>query len=751
MALEAPIQILDYSNGENTAKVQINGGVPRGLGMYPEQCSVRICEPERANLPANLYGKEYSLIFGTDAATITVKGWRIADIVEVSHGNTVGNVTERDLEWDLILEDARWKLGGDRGGALFQGVLNPIDTQGEIVASQRLENSELVALCIAALPMTYREGTLPMAVADAMDAVEPMAEIIWRGADAATELQRLLDWTRCAFALNQDATYSIVKLLDPGNNPVGPDIVGVAPLPSSVHSISPESPGKCIITSAPTRTLIQRQRVLDPLSFRPMEFVGIEADGTIDRLVNLSWWPPGKTPIEVFRNNFADVAADNRRLAQQSVFRMCRLYYLDLEEDWTFTDRIVEDPTVTVGPERGVPLSFRVQAKGIAQNVNGDWYNIDSLRIVEDVQFDMSRGIIRFREPMVRLSQVTKTPEAHAVEMTDDHIVFTFAHYPNEGDTSDYFNAVYEWNGAAVVEDTAPTALADALAEGVPVYRFPDLQLLAIEDSPDLTYTLQNETEIKALALGYAKSMITAPDARFQVREYPGMHDVDPTGSITRVLWSPDEAFVTTVQMGHHQKITADYLQRLFANQAARGGSAGSPRGGGAGIGLARSASVPVGSGSLGPSSGERVRSSIASGLTASTPERHIRSFFAEITLSASGGANRWVYDFEEIVKTSTGLGASKWTHPTNKITGQAGNLFEVINVGTPGTAYLGIGITVDELSDTGGSPACPVELRPVPVGVIVFMHAVEVLQASGVVVIEYWFTWANGVYEESA
>ncbi len=745
-------------DGQNyAAGIRVMGFVQRGIGIWPNQVTVRICERERSLLPAELHGVTFSLLLGTDARNVQVSDWRLIDVTEVNHGTTSDNPTNRAVEWDVILEDGRWRLQNDRGGLLTQGVLNPTLPDGSINAGLRLENHELVELCLAALPLTHREGALSSAVITKMDAIEPPAELVWRGAHAPTQLQRLLEWTRCAFCYNQNGTYSIHALKDPPDTPDSPYIPEVGKLPGGSHSIvPPDHEGKCIIASCPTRHLIQRVRTLyqatpyEPPS--PLQWVGVELDGSVQALTDLSWWPSGKTPIQVFRNKFADVADDYKRLAESCVYRMVRLHDDDLAEDWTLVERLVDQNFATAAP-RGEPLGVLALSNASFQDKHTTWINPSTPVPVEGVRVDLDRDVFIFDRPQVRLNITrSQAPEQDAQELTGAQLSITFGHHPNAGDETDYFMAAYEWDegSEAVVKITAGDPVGDALAEGVPVYRFPDLQLNYIEQAhPSTAIDVDNDTEIEALALGYAKALITAQQAKFEVQEYPGLHNVDPDHSTTLVLWDAN-SLMTTVHLGRHQPITADYLGRLIDSRSTHGGRVGSPAGG-TGAGLARSASTA--GGSLGPSTGARDATRIAAN---HVPTAHIgggivkRRFFAQITGSTGPTANKWTYSFTEVYKLNTGYGASAWTAPTNAITGTARNLFELINDAT-GANYLGIGITNDELDDTANSGACAMDLRPVPDDVIVEMMVVDIFKADGTVTYEYWFQWANGVYEESA
>ncbi|GEM_PF-3421796 len=748
-------------NGQQyVAGIRVMGFIQRGIGIWPNQVTVRICERERQILPDDLYGLTFSILVGTDDRNAEISDWRLVDVTEVNHGTTSDNATNRAIEWDYTLEDGRWRLQNDRGGLLTQGVLNPTLPDGSINPGLRLENHELVNLCLAALPLTHREGALSSAVITKMDAIEPPAELVWRGAHAPTQLQRLLEWTRCAFCYNQNGTYSIHALKDPPDTPDSPYIPEIGKLPGGSHTITPpDHEGKCIIASCPTRHLIQRIRTLYQATPyeppRPLQWVGVELDGSVQALTDLSWWPSGKTPLQVFQNKFADVADDYKRLAESCVYRMVRLHDDDLAEDWTLVERLVDQNFATSSP-RGEPLGVLALSNASFQDKHGTWINPSTPVPVEGVRVDLDRGVVIFDRPQVRLNSRSQAPEQDAQELTGAQLAITFGHHPNAGDYTDYFMAAYKWDydleQVVKIADPDPpdpphTAVYDALAEGVPVYRFPDLQLNYIEQAhPSTDIDVDNDTDIEALALGYAKALITAQQAKFEVQEYPGLHNVDPDHSTTLVLWDANN-LMTTVHLGRHQPITADYLGRLIDSRSTHGGRVGSPAGG-TGAGLARGASTA--GGSLGPSTGARDATRIAANHVPPPPPVTRRRFFAQITGSTGPTNNTWTYDFTEVYKSNTGYGASAWTAPSGAITGTARNLFELINDAT-GANYLGIGITNNELDDTGGSPACPLDLRPVPDDVIVEIIVVDVFKGDGTVTYEYWFQWTNGVYEESA
>ncbi|MCC6908240.1 MAG: hypothetical protein IT430_09900 [Phycisphaerales bacterium] len=728
-----------------TVRGMVKGAVARGLGIWPEQVVVKINQPQRDLLPADLSTiNAITLRIGlSNTEYVDIVGWEIVDVREAEWGSTTRSGNALPRVWDLYLEDSRSKLNGGRGGCLFDGLLNPVDPTGQIV-TPITTCSALVAKCIDAIGvLTYREGSLPGSLIESLDVFDPPMEILWAGADAPVELQRLLEWTRHAFAFNQDGTYSIVKLVDPPTSPTAPD-VGVPPMPSAEIAIKPNTPGKCIITSAPTRHLIERNRTLvSGMGELPMEFVGLDVDGSIAPLTTLSWWPSGKTAIEVFRNEYAAVAEEHRGLAEASIYRMFRLHADDIAEGWTFVSRLID----AAGDD---PAKFILKSRAAREDNLKMWANPANDAVESGAQFDLRNGVITTPRPLVRVSGRTATLNAAAVQLGDDELDFTFGHHPSAGDYTDYFMSVFYFTGGgAVVGDDTPSVIDDALAEGVPVYKFTDLQV-QYRETPGTPgpVTEVNLDEIKAIALQYATALLKQQSAKIQIKEYRGMHDVDPDGSVTRVAWVASGGVLrTVVHLGMHDQITSEYLQRVIASRASRGPGVGAAAARGNLMGVSRAASGPAGSKLSGPSSGARDGVTHAQAPAPPATRTPLLPFSAKIT-SQTPGTNVWTYGFEEVYKSDTGFGSSKWTTVSGGISGNAMNRFELINDAT-GANYLGIGVTNDELNDTANSGACALDLRPVPIGMIVQMWPEVVRKSDGTVAIEYLFTWANGVFEE--
>ena len=557
-----------------TAKVSVLAPIARGLGIWPETCTVRICKPERAVLPTDLSQvMTINLRIGLDNQFVTLQSWRIVDVREAAWGATTAGGLVEAVEWDLTLHDGRWRFTSDRGGVLFDGLLNALDPAGAIIGDP-VTCSQLVTRCIQGIGgMTYREG-LPLSAGliASLDAFDPPTQVNWRGADAPTELQRLMEWTRHAVAFNLDGTYSIHKLVDPPSVPTPPDIA-TPPLAGGANVIQPEISGKCIITSAPTRNLIERIRTLT--TPRPLQWVGVDVDGTVAPLEDLSWWPTGEDQLDVFKRGYADVDEEHRALAAGSIYRMLRLHDDDLAEGWTCVPRLLDGDA---GDVQGAILL----ARSVIDDGKGMWA-MPATKMPVKFQFDVQRRLIVSAAPLLGISG-GRGPDLQvgAIDLAAgaSYLSFTFCHLPNAGDDSDYFNAVYFISFMGdVLEDVSSTALEDAIAEGVPVYRFPDLQVQYREEAhPSIDVQPINLTQIKAIALQYATALLTLQNASVRVMEYPGIHPAEPNGSITRVVWDWRNVR-TVVHLGTHVQITSDYLQRIIGSRLARGGGLGSPRG----------------------------------------------------------------------------------------------------------------------------------------------------------------------------
>lgn len=737
--------------GTVTLRGEVGGFVQRGHGIFPSVCTFAICEPERNILPDPFDLSKISgidIVLGLDTATVTIADWTLIDVREMDHGHTDDNGDRRPLTWMLTLEDGRRRLQGRKGGMLFHGVLNRLRPNGTII--DRVENSALVQHCIDAIKtLTYREGpSLPAGLVTSLDAFDPPVELIWQGAHAPTELQRLLEWTRHAFAFNQDGTYSIHRLKDPGETLVSPSL-SEAKLPGGSIKLGDEAPSKCIIASCPTRNLIERKRTLD--TPRPLQWVGVETDGAVLPLEDLSWWPAGKTPIQVVAANYKDVAKKYQSLARSSIFKMLQLHDDDLNEGWTLVARLLDEQTDAL--ERGIPLAVRLKAKAALQDEEGTWIQQTDLVPIPNVSIDLERAVVKSGQILVDIDAAEKPHNlVGAAALGTGDLELTFSHHPNAGDHTDYYMAVFEWDtGAeAVVQVTGATAVSDALAEGVPIYTFPDLQLNYREQAhPSIDVDPVNDATLNAIALKYAGSIISTGSPELRIEQYPKLHSVDCDGSVSAVLWDGN-ALATTLRLGNFFQLTSEYVQRISLHRLESGGAIGAPKsGGGSGGGVSRGTQAPPSSGSQGPSTGRRESTGLAVPPMPQAPPVLRMPFWARITAVTGPTDNKWTYDFTQVRKTDAGYGGAAWSE--GSFTGTALHLTELTNTAV-GTAMLGIGITNDELDDTANSGACALDLRPVPEGSIVLVWSVPVYKADGSVVIEYWFIQgANGVYEESA
>lgn len=741
---EHAIQHLIYNPGGGSQdviiRVEISGYISRSLGIWPDRVYVRLVEPEYLLLPSDLGNTEFKIRIGTTDNYIDIDKWRYIDVQEVEWGSTPDNSSLRTVMYQLTLEDIRWQITGDRGGVLLDGLLNPTRPDGQIYPTLKVTNSQLVQKCIDVIPLTF-SGPLPTA---SLDAYDPPAELEWYGVHAPTELQRLLELTRHGLALNQDGTYSIVRLLDPQEALSPPDIEPEYKLPGNSHWVTPNAPGKCLIASCPTRKLIQRKRTLGTL-WRNLQWVGVDTDGSILPLTDLSWWPPGKTPIQVVRNNYIDVADNYVDLAKSCIFKMLRLHENELLTLGTLVRRLVTEYTVFSDIKQ--PLGCHLMAKACMQDKHNKWFVPTVKRVIEGVNFDVETGVISVSgEMLISLdAQRVIDPIPHAAELFGDDVEVTFCHYPNAGDYTDYFMVPYEYDAdLGAVEITTGSPVPDALADPahVPVYRFDFLQAQYYESMAGGTLQEYNITDLKVVAQKLAAAiLVDQMSSEVEIQQYDGLHNVDPNGCITQIVWDPQN-FMTTCHLKQHIRFDGEYSTLTAMNRQARGGVSAAPV-------------QPLTRGAL---SGRSGSAGAASGATATTrqavgslPEKAnnmqmaSREFMAKLIgtpTQVGAGKFRWSYQFTEVYKNSTAYGSSKLVAPAaNPIGGDAGNMYEIDN---SDTGMTGIGITVEDLA------ACGQEVIPVSKP-WVFMHEIKIYKTDGTMVTEYWFNEPNPVGEISA
>lgn len=748
-------------------KVRFAGQIRRGLGIWPEQVTCFILEDEMANLPTNRGSVTVDIILAQDDATPAedfklIRGWRIINVTPSGAiGSTDGNSTVRPVEFMLTLEDTRRFLQGQRGGILLDGLLNRTLPDGTV--KKDFENADLVTKCIEKIKLTYREG-LPLnatLVTDLND-YDPPADVEWYGAaggHAPTELQRILEATRHAFAFNQDGSYSIVRLADPGEPLTAPDIPPGEQLPTSTQTITPEQAQKCIIASCPTRILCERKRNLSAIR-RPMQWVGIDVDGSILPLQSLSWWPLDAMLdplpiIDVFNNQYADVADDFKNLARRSIYRMLRLHDDDIAEGWTLTRRVVTFQGDLFGTGVGNPFASTLKAKRAVKDDAGLWVNGDTLVPVE-MRLDLELGVVIVQgDPLVKLTASgVSSLHGNAVEFGATDIEFVFGALLNNGNEADYFMVPYEWDDVSemVIETVGVGALQDALndANNVPVYCFDWLQQFNVEEPVIIDDgEPQNEDDLKDIALKLASALLIGSDGQVEVRHYVGFHDgVDPSSSVSMVIWDPNN-FETTVVMNHHLTNDSDYITRIYGNRTARGGATlGTPvQGQTRGQLRGRSASLGPGSGAQMEGHRESPGAQLPGGGAAATGNlpHDGEKVFIRIDGSTPEATNdyRWTYTCSVLRKTTAGNGTTAWV--SSGETGNAYNLAEQMN--DVAATTLGNGILITEMEDA----TCPMEMRPIPDGRETEATRIAVDDGAGGVLYEFIFEIENGVWTETA
>ena len=107
----------------------------------------------------------------------------------------------------------------------------------------------------------------------------------------------------------------------------------------------------------------------------------------------------------------------------------------------------------------------------------------------------------------------------------------------------------------------------------------------------------------------------------------------------------------------------------------------------------------------------------------------------ARIVSSSAAGANRWTYEFVQVVKTSAGYGG--WSDVPGGLEGVAYNRNEDNNTGLPGSV-LGNGVAVNSLT----TASAEFTLRPIPDDTLVELRPLTLADGT----VEYWMEIPNGI-----
>lgn len=202
-------------------------------------------------------------------------------------------------EWSVKVYDKRWKWRWPRISGHYN--IRQCDQLIDPTTSKSL--GELIFLLLAALGETS-------AFITQIPGVFP--EVKWDKAYAGRELELLCDWAGLVICPQLDGMILIERMGSGASLPLPPRDDNISPLYTYNQTVMPS---QVAVRTGPTvfQSLINLQAV------------GLEADGTIRPLNNLTYMPAAGWSRQWF-TTFPDVAVASRHLAFQTVWRWYRLF-----------------------------------------------------------------------------------------------------------------------------------------------------------------------------------------------------------------------------------------------------------------------------------------------------------------------------------------------------------------------------------------------------------------------------------------
>ena len=412
----------------------------------------------------------------------------------------------------LTLLDRRWKW---KYGTI-SGRYNLRTSTGDLDRDTEKSPQELAALLLQAL------GEAGFSVSELPNVARP--EVDWDLANPAGVLAALCEQLGCRVVLGLD---NRVHLCRTGVGALLPAIDAQRTVSLGIDP--PERPDSLLFVGGPSRWQTQ---------FR-LEAVGEDSDGTVRPIDELDYAPEEGWTTEPWIGfpNIDD--AENRARATRSVYRWYRILctapaeeagifllpgrHGQVEELWQvlpLENRLID---TEAGPD-GIDRPQAPYIEGTWWDEGADGENLEPRRFEGQFTLDTARGIVRFREPMVR-----RDPDDDTIHPAE--LYLTVAHPLHEQATR---AEVRCW-----LERRMPGA---PLGTGAQVVRRDDVvETFITRYSPD-----HQPTDVESNTIDVEREANAALDAalaQFQVLatadvEYAGIVPIPLDGAIQQVVWS---------------------------------------------------------------------------------------------------------------------------------------------------------------------------------------------------------------------
>ncbi len=520
--------------------------VELSAGIWPNVVALHVPKHEFSKLSGD-YNRQGNLqLYFSNPTTpdVTLTGWSIDHVGDSITGKLVGQAKEV-VEKVLYLTDRRWEFLDGRGGHLFKGLVNQTTPDGKGVFNQGngLAASGITyftAINALQARMQYASGLARFSndlIPPEMNTDLPKPrDLKWDGVHCPSEMQRVLEEAEGVWILKTAGTYDI-DMLGTGDLPTLP---AEKLLPGDSNNGRNTRPETVVITSAPQRAICQQ--TVTGISTSGWEYVGIDTDGSLKPLANLSYViASGKTAQALVRENFASLSNEAFQLAAQSLFSMIRLAGSSRANKLPILTRTSEVAEDADGTDR--PLPVRVAAK-VAQHKNGRYYNSTALCGLQGYKVDPVNGVIIFPGLLGKVSDDGVVHfRAKFVALGSGDLEVTFSHESHEnltGETPkpwlDYWAFAFTHNAGGTVIDADLDAAMSPSAQDVRILRLPELIEFRKWDDESSLWESLNIVELYDDSKKVAGRILKDPEA-VKTYHYIGFHSVSPNGNIPSVRW----------------------------------------------------------------------------------------------------------------------------------------------------------------------------------------------------------------------
>lgn len=671
--MTAPLSPISFISGEPvmgtavTLPCRVLAAPRRTLGLFGDTLQVAI-KASAWPVEGWVAGSAgvYTLTYGLGADVLSLGGYTLASVAPGTFGVDLtdpdGEPEAQSIILTLVTKPARWRDA--RGGAIRAKVFNPVKADGSIdtASPDYRTNSQLVALALGSIGVAYE------ALPSSLDTLQPPAAIDWSFARPMHELEALLARIGHAAAFTNDGSkVRIVRLPRGGDDVAVPSEIEEKAEPYELISAPTLRGSKFVVTSGRVRTIALTWRTAED-----MEWVWF--DPKTGRWLNAAQtetlYPGTPNPDDLAALRAGPGKSPQEREHFQRIFRALRLKGDDLKKASRFTPLPADNgASLDVG---GAEVNFgAVAAFGFAQAAfeisSGVFRNepddLGQPHVRVDVQAHAGDGVFRFEQPLFYVDPSNQGGYGDAHLLGDDKLYVAFAHEVE----SDDFLARSFTRGFVIDEAGQLQQMTDAdtiAAMNAPetvVVEAPFLRRIVSWPRGEQEYTPVNDTALEAIALNIARSRVGKDQIESGVIEVRGLINVQPGdwgGAVSSVTWNRDRVR-TIITVNEHETPGSEFdaLEADAMRSIASGLSRFSLPGSAVELSDVRSGSAEDETAGASVTRGKEAASGARAthaGPRTSTPAVVNSRWLARPTGSSSVGANRFAYQWQEVVPDET-------------------------------------------------------------------------------------------------